>query len=282
MRSPTVLSLAAAWAIAGVSPAAAIVVRHDIADEKFRADPAAYPELFWLYTGRQGYRICVATLIAPQWAITAAHCTQDSPLARAMAAPAPAFEVRIAGRPHSIDRVVRHPSWDGETGVDMALLRLSEPVDGVRPAPLYLAGDEPGLRVLMVGWGGVGTGLTGAKAPDPHLRVAGQRIDRADGHELVWAFDAPHSGRAEPDEGISGPGDSGGPALLEAGEGVRCVVGVSSRQETDGKPEGVYGVREYYARVSAAADWIREVAGAATAACPGPRAGASTPASTPR
>lgn len=53
------------------------------------------------------------------------------------------------------------------------------------------------------------------------------------------------------------PGDSGGPALVQH-DGDVFVVGVSSTQSTraTGGREGVYGVTEYYVRVSAYADWI--------------------------
>ena len=58
-------------------------------------------------------------------------------------------------------------------------------------------------------------------------------------------------------EGISGPGDSGGPAFIfVAGKGY--LAGISSGQSTratKGK-EGVYGVREYYVRVSSYVNWI--------------------------
>ena len=54
------------------------------------------------------------------------------------------------------------------------------------------------------------------------------------------------------------PGDSGGPALLEK-DGTLLIAGISSGQDNraQGK-EGVYGVLEYYTRVSAYAQWIDE------------------------
>lgn len=61
-------------------------------------------------------------------------------------------------------------------------------------------------------------------------------------------------------EGISGPGDSGGPAFLEI-DGVIFLAGVSSWQDNraQGGRQGVYGVLEYYARVSSYVGWIDEV-----------------------
>jgi secreted trypsin-like serine protease len=78
---------------------------------------------------------------------------------------------------------------------------------------------------------------------------------------LVWGFENPGS---EPDavtrlEGISGPGDSGGPALINVA-GEYLIVGISSGQSTGATNglEGRYGVTEYYTRVSTYADWIAD------------------------
>ena len=61
-------------------------------------------------------------------------------------------------------------------------------------------------------------------------------------------------------EGISGPGDSGGPGFLEV-DGVVHLAGVSSGQSTraTGGRASVYGVTEYFTRVSFYANWLAEV-----------------------
>jgi len=63
---------------------------------------------------------------------------------------------------------------------------------------------------------------------------------------------------AQPADGI----DSGGPAYHEAG-GVSYVVEVSSCQSTraTGGREGMYGVTEFYTRVSSYVGWIAETVG---------------------
>ena len=58
-------------------------------------------------------------------------------------------------------------------------------------------------------------------------------------------FDAPPAGTDL--EGVGGPGDSGGPALINAG-GMWRVAGVSSAS-MDGRPSK-YGVTDVYTRVS--------------------------------
>jgi hypothetical protein len=88
--------------------------------------------------------------------------------------------------------------------------------------------------------------------------VAQNRIGSAQGGWLFWRFDEPASGRALQLEGISGPGDSGGPALVVTRRGLR-IIGVGSSQQTGGGPEGKYGVLEGYVRVSQFIPWIRQV-----------------------
>lgn len=56
-------------------------------------------------------------------------------------------------------------------------------------------------------------------------------------------------------EGISGPGDSGGPAFIEK-DGKLFVAGVSVFGEPGRKGRGTYGAREAYTRVSQQAEWL--------------------------
>jgi len=69
-------------------------------------------------------------------------------------------------------------------------------------------------------------------------------------------FDSTESENTTELEGVSGPGDSGGPAFIDLDD-VRYIVGVSSNQQDNGK-EGVYGVTEYYARISFYKKWIEK------------------------
>ncbi|MEL6605956.1 MAG: trypsin-like serine protease, partial [Cyanobacteria bacterium J06614_10] len=82
------------------------------------------------------------------------------------------------------------------------------------------------------------------------------RIEQVDEQWLVFKFDAP------PDctdlEGISGPGDSGSPALLETENGW-AIAGISSGNEDHGLGEGRYNTTEYYTRVSQYLGWIDSV-----------------------
>jgi len=74
---------------------------------------------------------------------------------------------------------------------------------------------------------------------------------------LRFRFDAPPA--ADDLEGISGPGDSGGPAFLER-DGRLWLAGVSSTNHSPGGEEKcTYGTIETYARVSTQRAWIDSI-----------------------
>jgi hypothetical protein len=194
------------------------------------------------------------TLIAQRWVLTAAHVATEM---------APGHRITIGGAEHIVDSIVRHPDWnDGPH--DLALLRLARPVEGTSPAHLYRGSAELDRAVVLVGYGDFGTGLSGPQGNDRQVRGATNRIDEAADFWLKFAFDPPADVRTTPLEGVSGPGDSGGPAFLDD-RAAETLVGVSSGQSTRaaGGP-GRYGVVEYDVRVSRYIPWIESVTGPLT------------------
>jgi secreted trypsin-like serine protease len=234
--------------MAAPTAALAIVIRDAVADAEYHSNSADYPSVFGLLRTRRGCWDCPATLIAPHWAITAAHCTEAPRIAEAMSAGA-GYAVEIGGVANRIDRITRHPN---APNVDIALLHLQS-ASAIPPSSLYAASDEVGKHVVLLGWGDTGSGAVGVVGPDGQMRRAENVIDQADDANLSWLFDAPPD--ALPLEGISGPGDSGGPALIQTAHGL-ALAGISSGQDSMGHGRGHYGVREYYARISTARAWI--------------------------
>lgn len=249
----------------------AVVVRDDVDDGKYRVPDAELPALADLPMEGHG------VLIDPRWILTAAHAvTWQS---------GGVHEVTINHIPRHVERLVLYPDYRKlpqslvdkalKTGDatdiiaflsasnDVALLKLTEPVTDVAPIALYRKGDELGRIVKIVGKGATGTGVSGQDASGSHrtaLRRAFNRIIDVQDQWLCYTFHKPPS--ALPLEGISGDGDSGGPALIQV-KGQWQVAGLASWKR--GKDNaillhpGFYGQTNYNVRVSHYANWIDRV-----------------------
>ncbi len=227
--------------------AGAVVIRHDRDDAKYLALGAKYPQVGVI--GRAGD----ATLIAPQWALTAAHVARG---ARAGA-------VTFAGVEYPIAERILHPQWRDGGPHDVGLLRLAQPVTGITPMALYEKSDEAGKVAILVGHGGTGTGEIGPRGEDGKKRACTNRVESADENWITFRFDEPPS--ATDLEGIPGPGDSGGPSILEV-NGVPYVAGVSVWGQPGKNGRGTYGAMDGSTRVSTHLKWLRSaMAGGALA-----------------
>jgi len=212
-----------------------IVIRHDKDDQQYQALAEQYLDsVVFLSIG------CVGTLIAPDWVITANHCVEHGGF----------LVVKHNDENDISDSVISHPHKD------MALIHLSEPVPDSKPALLYPLDDEVGKNVVFVGNGDFGNGVEGIIKGDGIIRAATNTIIKASDSNISFKFNKPPKGTEL--EGISGPGDSGGPAFVED-DSKLYIAGISSYQSGDGDVEGVYNVKEYYTRVSNSIPWINKV-----------------------
>ena len=236
--------------LAVVSAAQGIIIRHDRDDARYLELGKKYPAVVFMTPDGEG------TLVAPQWVLTAAHVAQDRRIQ----------SVRFDdGTEVPVAQKILHPEWRDGQPHDIALVRLAAPVTSVTPVALYEGSDEAGKSVTFVGRGDHGTGLTGPKVVDKKKRAATNTVESADANWLRFTFDEPPAGTEL--EGVSGPGDSGGPALIERG-GKLHIAGVSVFGSRGKYGPQTYGTREAYTRVSTHLDWIRATMSNPPAAAP--------------
>jgi len=239
--------------LASPAPARAVLIRHDRPDTNYKALAKTYSGPLGNVAGAMG------TLIADRWVLTAAHvATNISPFSKSF---------WIGSEHVPIADVYLYPGWGRQQDAaghavtdskiaDLALIRLSRPVQGVRPARLHRKANERGMKIVVIGNGLTGTGGTGPNNEDGVMRAATNVIDEAEDRTISFSFSAPGDSGVTDLEGIGGPGDSGGPALAIIG-GTTEILGVSSINHT-GAANGSsqYGSTEVYARVSTSLAWI--------------------------
>lgn len=243
----------------------AIIVRHDVRADGYEVNVTTYPAVFYLeQQGRR--RVCAATVIHPRWAISAAHCLEETSLASTVENQR-RFAVKVAGKNREIDVAIIHPDFDmtARSDVDLVLLRFRETSSFPVPYPLQQDPTELGATVRLVGWGYFGLGTNGRQFDDGKLRMAKNVVEQA-GSRLRLKFDDPREAGDSPLdlEGMPSLGDSGGPALIEsdsglvlAGIAVGEIMGPDYSEETQGK----YGSVAVYERLSLHIDWIESVIG---------------------
>lgn len=253
------------------SAAFAIVIRDDVDDAQYRVPDTEFPALVDMPGEGHG------VLIAPQWAVTAAHT-----IPMQGGKPVPLAQVRIGGRDRAVERVVIHPgqksppqgmieqalrTGDGILAVmaiassdDIALIKLKQPVADIAPVPIHTSSNEIGQTVKIIGKGATGTGVTGLGTGGSHrteLRRAFNTITSANERWLCYVFDPPAT--ALPLEGKTGSGDSGGPALIEV-NGRTELAGLASWGFIHGDlrvaKQGLYGQLTCNVRISRYAGWI--------------------------
>lgn len=249
------------------STASAVVIRHDVDDSKYLVPASEFPALVDMPGEGHG------VLIAQQWVVTAAHAVTWQTEIK---------EVLINGISRDVAHLVIHPGYKkppqelinqilatGDATLlrvllassdDIALLKLVKPVTDVSPAALYEGDDELSQITKIIGKGAKGTGATGYEAHDSHrteLRRAYNKITSAHGRWFCYVFDNAPS--ALPLEGMTGNGDSGGPALIQVKD-QWLLAGLPSWTAASGDVRtlrlGLYGQSTCNTRISNYIDWI--------------------------
>ena len=193
-------------------------------------------------------------VVSPTWVLTAAHCVDRDALGGAECS------VKVDGKMLSVEEIVLHPRYElGFMHHDIALLRLSEPVQRESTLPVYVGDGEAGKNCVIVGygWGSpFGTSVEPGSEPvgeESSIKRAGtNRVSRVT-PETIHANNTLKNGRTELGCGIAS-GDSGGPLIIEF-DGNRYVAGIVSGTTADDVDEADF------TRVSAYGRWIEDVTG---------------------
>ena len=254
-------SLFVIWLALACCNARAIIMRHDVPEDKYKVAASEFPALVDLPFEGHG------VLIAPAWVVTLASAVANKDI----------NEVTINGKPRPIARVVLHPGYkptpreyySGDANRlllferdldDIAMIELKDPISDVQPALLYRGENERNEVVEILGKGAAGNGLIGQYSMSPHrgvLRRAFTRVESADGHWIKLRFETKRE--AQPLEGMPANGDEGGPVFMKV-HGLLTVVGLMWRLYAAGDLANyryfVYEDETYETRMSYYAPWI--------------------------
>lgn len=218
-------------------------------DQPFTFDPVEF--------GKEFPAVCKVgmdggdgTLIETRWVLTAGHVA-DGMFLRSNGNLMVYFE---NGSEYQVKNVYLHPKFEPMGLFDVALLELSDDVKGIMPMKIFSDTTELNKEIVLVGHGDKRK-PDGSWIKDGKLRAYTNVIDKVTLTHILFDYDGPDNNPTKC-EGSSGPGDSGGPALIKVNNEYH-VAGISSMGEPGENGPATFGAVEHFVRVSAFRDWIK-------------------------
>lgn len=235
LRNLFVATAAAVGSSTGAGRAAAFLDLNAVGDAvEYAGSPWFAPVGHIEVVGTDGSAFGSGTLIGSTWVLTAAHVVSNSRVGDTLEA---RFSLGTnSGDPERVIAATRwtvHPDWTKDSvtsGVDLAILELSEPIADIEPATLYDSALERDEIVTMAGFGHPGT--PAGYLPEDGMKRAGQNLVDRHGGGAYWWIEQQYaltyfSNRGGPQslEWQGTPGDSGGGWFVERdGEWMLAAV----------------------------------------------------------
>jgi PKD repeat protein len=201
-----------------------------------------------------GMFTCTGTLLDATHVLTAGHCATDMDTGK----PLPDANGRFAlnGNVYETTHIFVHPTFNlnllGTDGIfDAAIFELALPVTGVTPSPINRQPVTVGTPVTLVGYGLTGSGKNAKlkRTPPPGMISKGTNtVQSVTVSQLTWMYQPPS-------DASNAPGDSGGPAFIDQGNGALAIAGITSEGETNGNTISS-GAQNFDTRIDTIAPWI--------------------------
>jgi secreted trypsin-like serine protease len=182
-----------------------------------------------------GRQTCSATIIAPQFVLTARHCISGPAGASFRIG---SLDQLSGGTVANAVAVTRNPS------ADLAIVRLNRSVQATYSPLGTTANVAVGQTVQVYGWGATCRNQPEINCQSRFLKVANVRVTSTNGRDAFGGIAV----SAQRVDGITAGGDSGGPMF-----GAGRQVGVASTSDR--------ATRTNYTNITRYRTWIRSVAG---------------------